>query len=105
MQLETGTSLRWIRAIWLTALLAAFGLPAVVSVSAFASAPLSFGYDGQNQPRVAYDEALLPAFNYDRAAFRHANVSENGTGETGGTFATFCNFLAADGTASLIHES
>lgn len=97
MQLKAGTSLRWIRAIWLTVLLSAFGLLAAVSVFAFSSASPSFSYDGQNQPRIGYDETLFPAFNYDRASFRRANESAIGPVEMGGVFTTFCNFLAAEG--------
>lgn len=98
IRLKTGAFLRWIRAIWLTALLAAFGLLEVVSSSAFPSAPLSFGYDGHNQARIAYDGSSPSAFNYNSAAVLTADGRESPTARTGHIFANFAEFLAADST-------
>jgi hypothetical protein len=84
-------------------LLLAFGSPLPTISSALSLNSTLFGYDGQNEAKMTYDEASFSAFNYDAAAVRTANKKENRSVGTDGVFGHFVELLAAKSAQGLLN--
>ena len=92
---------RLIYSTWLIAFLLAFGLPFPVVVSAVSSCETSYAFDEQNQAKVAYDEVIFSACDYDSASAPSANETECRITGMGSFFAECADFLAAEETVTL----
>jgi hypothetical protein len=77
-------------------------LPFFLFVFATNALPSStWGCDAQTQASIGYDGTWLPASGYDTAQMPLTGEKGSQIARTGGAFAVFAKFLAAEGEASL----